>query len=56
MEQQRSLARDTIARAVETQAKAYNENRKLGENIEIGDQVLINPHSLEFHIPTGSVP
>ena len=56
MEQQRSLARDTITHEVETQAKVYNKNQKLRDNIEIGDQVLINPHSLEFHIPTGSVP
>lgn len=48
VEERRKLARDSLVLAQERQAKAYNEKRRVGERIEVGDQVLINPHTLKL--------
>ena len=40
-------ARDVLARAQAQQAKAYNTGRR-DEEFEEGDEVLVNPHSLEL--------
>lgn len=48
LEKVRGSARDALVLAQERQAKAYNKNRRPVETIEIGDQVLINPHTLKL--------
>jgi hypothetical protein len=48
LENHRQVAKDSIARAQETQARAHNKGRRLPEEIAEGDLVLINPHSLEL--------
>jgi hypothetical protein len=48
LENHRQAAKDSIARAQETQARAYNKGRRLPEEIAEGDLVLVNPHSLEL--------
>lgn len=44
----RNSARDALVLAQEKQAKAYNKNRRPVESIEVGDQVLVNPHTLKL--------
>ncbi|KIY60703.1 hypothetical protein CYLTODRAFT_322624, partial [Cylindrobasidium torrendii FP15055 ss-10] len=44
----RLAARDAVVHAQELQARAYNKGRKPVRVLEPGDQVLINPHSLEL--------
>jgi hypothetical protein len=48
LENHRQMAKDSIARAQETQARSYNKKRRIPEEIAEGDFVLINPHSLEL--------
>lgn len=43
----RVRARDALAKAQASQAKAYNRSRRT-EEFEVGDEVLVNPHSLEL--------
>jgi hypothetical protein len=47
LEVHRSLAQDSLARAQARQAKAYDSWRH-EEEFEEGDEVLVNPHSLEL--------
>jgi hypothetical protein len=47
LEVHRTRARDALARAQARQAKAYDKNRR-NEEFEEGDEVLVNPHSLEL--------
>jgi hypothetical protein len=47
MEAHRARARDALARAQSRQAAAYNKGRR-SEEFEEGDEVLVNPHSLEL--------
>jgi hypothetical protein len=47
LEVHRTRARDALARAQARQAKAYNTGRR-DEEFEEGDEVLVNPHSLEL--------
>jgi hypothetical protein len=48
LESRRKAARDAVVLAQERQAHAYNKSRCPVENIEEGDYVLVNPHSLEL--------
>ena len=48
IESLRQAARDAIARAQESQSRAYNKRRRAPEEINVGDRVLVNPHSLEL--------
>lgn len=48
MEERKKIARDQLALAQEKQARAYNKGRRMGDRIEVGDQVLINPHTLKL--------
>ena len=43
----RARARDALAKAQASQAKSYNKGRRT-EEFEVGDEVLVNPHSLEL--------
>lgn len=43
----RESARNAIAKAQAKQAQSYNKGRRVAE-FEIGSQVLVNPHSLEW--------
>ena len=45
LEVHRALARDSLARAVSKQARAHDQNCR-SEEYEVGDEVLLNPHSL----------
>ena len=47
LEVHRSRARDALARAQARQVRAYNAGRR-EEEFEEGDEVLLNPHSLEL--------
>jgi hypothetical protein len=47
LEVHRTRARDALARAQARQARAYNAGRR-EEEFEEGDEVLLNPHSLEL--------
>ena len=47
LEVHRRRARDALARAQSRQASAYNKGRRTDE-LEEGDEVLVNPHSLEL--------
>lgn len=47
MENLRREARDTIAMAIASQAKHFNKHRRL-EVFEPDDEVLVNPHSLQW--------
>ena len=44
----RASARDALVLAQERQAKAFNKGRRPVDQIEVGDQVLINPHTLKL--------
>lgn len=49
LEEVRKAARDALILAQERQAKAYNKNRRpASELINVGDQVLVNPHTLKL--------
>jgi hypothetical protein len=43
----RESARDALATAQSKQAESYNKGRRI-EELEEGDEVLVNPHSLEL--------
>jgi len=45
---QREQARDTLVLSQEHQAKAFNKNRQLVEEINLGDLVLVNLHTLKL--------
>ena len=47
LEVHRTRARDALARAQARQARAYNAGRR-DEEFEEGDEVLLNPHSLDL--------
>ncbi|KAF4619214.1 hypothetical protein D9613_005608 [Agrocybe pediades] len=44
----RTAARNALVLAQEKQAKAYNKGRRPGDEIEVGDLVLVNPHTLKL--------
>lgn len=44
----RQTARDALVLAQEKQAKAFNKGRRPVDSISVGDQVLINPHTLKL--------
>ena len=48
IELRREQARDALVVAQERQAKAFNKNRCPIEEIQPGDQVLVNPHMLKL--------
>lgn len=48
LEERRKIARDQLALAQEKQARAYNKGRRIEDRIDVGDQVLINPHTLKL--------
>lgn len=47
LEVHRTRARDALAKGQAAQARAYNKGRR-NEEFEEGDEVLMNPHSLEL--------
>lgn len=48
LKQVRKSARDALVLAQEKQAKAFNKGRRPVDPIEVGDLVLINPHTLKL--------
>lgn len=48
MELYRAAARDALAHAQDRQARAYNQGRRAVDSIEVGDYVLVNPHTLQL--------
>ena len=48
VELRREQARDVLVVAQERQAKAFNKNRRPVEEINPGDRVLVNPHTLKL--------
>ena len=48
LELRRAQARDALILAQECQAKAFNKNRRPVEEINEGDWVLVNPHTLRL--------
>jgi hypothetical protein len=53
MEQHRKSARDALTLAQERQARAHNKHRLPVEEIQPGDLVTINPHTLKLVDATG---
>jgi hypothetical protein len=48
LEELRKSARDALVLAQEKQARAYNKNRRPVDPIDVGDLVLVNPHTLKL--------